>query len=76
MLSVFGKILLISCIIGIPVAIYLSGRWLQSFEYRTDLSVCVFAGAVAAIAVITMLSVGYESLRASMANPVKALHSE
>ena len=76
LLSVFGKILLISCIIGIPIAIYLSGRWLQSFEYRTDLSVYVFAGAVAAIAVITMLSVGYESLRASLANPVKALHSE
>jgi len=49
---------------------------LQSFEYRTNLSVYVFAGAVASIAVITILSVGYESLRASMANPVKALHSE
>ncbi len=76
LLKVFGKILLISCIIGIPIAVYLSGRWLQTFEYRTQLSVFVFAGAIAAIGLITILSVGYESLRASMANPVKALHSE
>ncbi|MCK6690715.1 MAG: hypothetical protein L6Q97_01280 [Thermoanaerobaculia bacterium] len=76
MLRVFGKILLIGCIVGIPVALYLAGRWLQNFEYRTPLSVFVFAGAVGAIALITLVTVGYESLRAAMVNPVKTLRSE
>lgn len=76
LLRVFGKILLIGCLIGIPVAVYLSGRWLQNFEYQAPLSVFVFAGAVATIALITLLTVGYESLRASMVNPVQTLRSE
>ncbi len=76
LLRVFGKILLIGCIVGIPVALYLAGRWLQNFEYRTPLSFFVFAGAVGAIALITLATVGYESLRAAMVNPVKTLRSE
>lgn len=76
LLRVFGKILLIGCLVGIPVALYLAGRWLQNFEYRTPLSIFVFAGAVGAIALITLVTVGYESLRAAMVNPVKTLRSE
>jgi putative ABC transport system permease protein len=76
LLRVFGKILLIGCMAGIPLALFLSGRWLKNFEYQAPLSFLVFAGAVGAIALVTALTVGYESLRASMANPVKALHTE
>lgn len=76
LLRVFGKLLLIGCFIGIPVALYLLGRWLQNFEYRTPLSFLVFVGAVGAIALVTFLTVGYESLRASMVSPVKSLRSE
>ncbi len=76
LLQVFGKILLIGCFIGIPVALFLSSRWLKNFEYQTPLSFFVFAGAVGVIALVTVITVGYESLRASMANPVKALHTE
>ncbi len=76
LLGVFGKLLLIGCIIGIPVALYLLDRWLQNFEYRTPMSFLIFAGAVGTIALITFVTVGYESLRASMVNPVKTLRSE
>lgn len=76
LLRVFGKILVIGCLIGIPVALYLTGRWLQNFEYRTPLSFLVFAGAVGAIALVTLLTVGYESLRAALVHPVKTLRSE
>lgn len=76
LLRVFGKILLIACFVGIPIALYLSGRWLKNFEYQTPLSFALFAGAVGVIAVVTLITVGYESLRASLANPVKVLRSE
>ena len=76
LLRVFGKILLIGCFFGIPVAFYLSSRWLKSFEYQTEVSFMVFAGAIGMIALITVVTVGYESLRASMVNPVKTLRQE
>ena len=70
LLSVFGKLLLISSVIALPVAYYISNQWLQSFEYRTSLSVVVFSGALGLIIIITLVMVGYESLRASLSNPV------
>ncbi len=76
LLRVFARILVIACFIGIPIAVYLSGRWLKNFEYQTTLTFFMFAGSIALIALVTILTVGYESLRASLANPVKALHSE
>jgi putative ABC transport system permease protein len=74
--GVFAKLLAVACIIGVPIAYYLSGRWLESFVYQTSLSFAVFAGAMGLIAVITMVTVGYESLKASLANPVTALKHE
>jgi putative ABC transport system permease protein len=76
LLSVFGKLLLVATIIGIPIAFYFSSRWLQTFVYKTSLSVFVFGSAILLIAVITLVTVGYEALKASLTNPVKALRHE
>jgi putative ABC transport system permease protein len=76
LLGVFAKLLLIACVIGLPVAYYFSNQWLESFVYKTSFSFLVFISAIGIIAVITMLTVGYESLKASMANPVNALKHE
>jgi putative ABC transport system permease protein len=76
LLSIFFKLLVIACIIGLPVAYYFSRQWLESFVYKTDFSALVFVGAVGIISLITIITVGYESLKASMANPVKALKHE
>jgi putative ABC transport system permease protein len=76
LLTVFGKLLLIACVVGIPIAFYFSSQWLNTFVYKTPLSVAVFGGSVILIFLITVITVGYESLKASMANPVKALKHE
>ena len=76
LLSVFGKLLLIACVIAIPISYFLSSQWLEGFVYRTDLSLLVFGGAIGLIALITLITVGYESLKASISNPVKALRHE
>lgn len=76
LLKVFGKILLLGCVVGIPLALFLSGGWLKNFEYQAPLSLFVFAGAIGAIALVTLITVGFESLRASLANPVKSLHTD
>ena len=72
----FARLLAVACVIGVPIAYYLSSRWLESFVYQTRLSFVVFAGAIGLIAIITMVTVGYESLKASLANPVTALKHE
>jgi putative ABC transport system permease protein len=76
LLSIFVKLLLIACVIGVPVAWYLSSMWLESFVYQTELGVAVFAIAVGLIFLITLLTVGFESLKASLSNPIKALKHE
>jgi putative ABC transport system permease protein len=76
LLTVFGRLLLIACVIGIPVTYYLSSKWLSGFAYQTGLSAWLFGGAVFAMAVITFLTVGFETLKASMGNPVVALKHE
>jgi putative ABC transport system permease protein len=76
LLSVFGKLLLIGCVVGIPTAYLVASQWLKNFVYQTPLSVMLFSSVVAVIALITFLSVGYESLKASLSNPVKALKHE
>ena len=76
LLRVFGKLLIIACIVGLPVAYYFSRQWLESFVYKTDFSILVFSGAIGIIGIITVVTVGYESLKASLANPVNALKHE
>lgn len=76
LLSVFGKLLMIATFIGVPVAFFLSNRWLETFVYKTSLSIFVFGSAILLIAIITLITVGYESLKASLTNPVKALRHE
>lgn len=76
LLTVFGKLLLIASVLGLPVAYFLSRNWLQSFAYQTPLSFTVFGGALLVIAVITVITVGYETIKAAMANPIKAIRYE
>jgi putative ABC transport system permease protein len=51
-------------------------RWLQTFAYKIELSVGVFilTGIIALI--IAWLTVGFESIKAALSNPVKSLRSE
>ncbi|HEX8038243.1 MAG TPA: FtsX-like permease family protein [Chryseosolibacter sp.] len=76
LLGVFGRLLLIACIIGIPITYYLSAQWLSGFAYQTQLSLWLFGGVILTMALITFFTVGFETLKASMANPVIALKHE
>jgi putative ABC transport system permease protein len=76
LLSIFGRLLLIACIIGLPVTYYFASEWLADFSYQIDLSVWVFGGAIFVMAFITLLTVGFETLKASLANPAVALKHE
>ncbi|WP_439584593.1 ABC transporter permease [Dyadobacter bucti] len=72
----FVKLVLIAIIISLPVSYYAVNIWLQDFPYRIEISWWYFAiSAVLAIA-IALLTVGYQSIKTAMLDPVKSLRTE
>jgi putative ABC transport system permease protein len=51
-------------------------QWLENFEYKIDIGVGVFAGAVLASLLIALLTVSYQSVKAALMNPVESLRNE
>ena len=76
LLTVFGKLLLIASLVSIPVTYLLTTKWLERFAYQTPLSVWVFVVCLLAIAIVTLLTVGFETWRAARTNPVESLRHE
>jgi putative ABC transport system permease protein len=72
----FTRWVLLANIIAWPVAYLAMNRWLQDFAYRTSIGIVTFILSALAALVIALLTVSYQSIRASVANPVEALRYE
>ncbi len=72
----FVALVFISFLIATPISYYFTHKWLQSYEYRTNLSWWIFIAAGAGVLMITLLTVSFQSIKAAMANPVKSLRTE
>jgi putative ABC transport system permease protein len=69
-------IILLSIAIAIPVAIYISKDWLESFANRIDLHWSIFiAGGLIGIAA-AFIAVSFHTIKASKANPAESLRTE
>jgi putative ABC transport system permease protein len=69
-------LVIIAFAIGIPVSQYLMNGWLESFAYRTDITVLIFVFAGASALVIAWATVSFESYKAARRNPVESLKGE
>ena len=72
----FVVLLLISMIIAIPIGWFLMHEWLAEFKYQVSLGWGVFAIAAVLVALIALLTVSFESIKAAFVNPVRGLRSE
>lgn len=72
----FVKLVLIAIVIALPFAYYGANMWLQDFPYRITVSWWYFALAAVLAVSVAVLTVGYQSIKAAMLNPVKSLRSE
>jgi putative ABC transport system permease protein len=72
----FLKLVFIAILIAVPVAWYLTDKWLQDFAYRINISWTVFAIAGVLAMLIAILTISFQSIRAAIANPVKSLRTE
>ena len=72
----FIKWVILSFIIAVPVSWYAMHKWLQSFAYKTELSLWIFVLAGIMALGIALLTVSWQSWRAATRNPVEALRYE
>jgi len=77
MLSIdFLKLVLISSVIAFPIAWWAMHRWLQDFAYRVSISWWIFFVSGVLALLIAVLTVGFQAIKAGVANPVKSLRTE
>ncbi len=72
----FVLLVLLSSMVAIPVAYYFLYQWLQSYEYRTELSWWIFVITAVGALIVTLLTVSFQSIRAALMNPVRSLRTE
>jgi len=72
----FLRLVLLAFVLAVPLAWIVMGRWLQNFAYRVDLEVWVFGISGVLALLIAFATVGFQSLKAALANPVDSLRHE
>ncbi len=72
----FSRLVIIAFALSVPIGWLLMSKWLSGYTYPIDLSVWIFVVEFAIIFMIAMLTVGYQSLKAALVNPVNSLRTE
>jgi putative ABC transport system permease protein len=72
----FIKLVMISLLISIPLSYLASKAWLEDFAYRISIHAWFFAFAGITALLITLMTVSFQAIKASLADPVKTLRTE
>lgn len=72
----FTLLILAGSLLAVPIAWYMMHSWLENFVYGIKINWLVFVIAIVFSIVVAWLAVGYKSIKAAMANPIKSLRSE
>ncbi len=72
----FAKWIIVANIIAIPVAYFVLQKALQNFAYRIDIEPTVFVSTFLISLLLAMLTIMSQTVKAALANPVKALKYE
>ena len=69
----FTKLVIIAFIIAIPIAYYFMAIWLEEFAYAGKIQVAAFLYAGILALLIAWITVGSQTLKAAVANPVDSI---
>ncbi|MCB0647075.1 MAG: ABC transporter permease [Saprospiraceae bacterium] len=72
----FLQLVMISCLIAIPIAYYYLSGWLDAYQYHTEMSWWIFVASSLGAMGITLFTVSFQAIKASLMNPVNSLKSE
>ncbi len=74
--SDFIRLVLFSLVAGLPFAYYVMQKFLAQYKFHTEMGAWVFVVTAFSIVLIAVGTVAYQSLSASMRNPVNSLRTE
>ena len=74
--KVFTKWVIISNLIALPIAYFITEKWLEDYAYRIYVDGWILASATGVSLLIALSTIIYQSLRTAVANPVDSLRSE
>ncbi|UCE06948.1 MAG: ABC transporter permease, partial [bacterium] len=72
----FMKWIIIANIIACPAAYFAMKEWLQNFAFHTEMGIGIFLLSMLLAFGIALITVSYQSIKASVANPVESLRYE
>ena len=72
----FLKLVIFANVVAWPLGYYAMNRWLRGFAFRIDIKIWIFLLAAALAAVVSVLTVGYQAVKAAASNPVDSLRYE
>jgi putative ABC transport system permease protein len=72
----FILLVLIAFVIATPVAWFFMNKWLRDFVYRIHINGWIFLVTGLIAITIALLTVGFQAVKAAVANPVKSLRTE
>jgi len=72
----FIMLVIIALLLAIPIGYFAMEKWLEDFAYRIELSAMVFVITGIIALTLAWITVGFESIKAAIANPVNSLRSE
>jgi putative ABC transport system permease protein len=72
----FISLILPAILIATPIGWYSMNRWLQDFAYRIPIGWWVFPVAGIFVLLIAVLTIGFQAIKAALANPVESLRTE
>ncbi len=72
----FARLVIVSGMIGIPVAYFILREWLNNFPYRRDMEIWVIAAAALIGLLTAMATVVLQTWKAGRVNPVETLKYE
>jgi len=69
-------LVLIAFLISIPISHYAMTKWLEGFEYRTDVHISLYLRAGLLALFTAVITVSAQSLKVALMNPIKSLRNE
>jgi len=72
----FTRWVIFSSVLAWVLSFFIMHRWLQSFAYRTGMSLWIFVGASAGALILALITVSVQSVKAATADPIDSLRYE
>jgi putative ABC transport system permease protein len=72
----YVKLIAVAIALAAPVVWLMMKKWIESFPYRTELSADIFILSGVVVLLVALLTVSFQTMKASATNPVNSLRYE